>query len=682
MSDNQARQRLGELLSRIAQLPSAGLEPPQFFANYLQLAVTAVGGSGGALWVLQPEQPPQCYCHLGLEGCRIDDPDQQRLVLECVEQVGKDGGVLVAPPAGGELTGQAGGYQLRRGNSSATTLLFRPLRAANQVAMVFQLIGPDSWNDQQLRTVLALLQQVGETAETYLAHRRAEVLESDRKALAGLLRFAEGVHDSLDPERVVYQVANLARDVVGCSRVVCWVDPAVRRHLRAVSGVDKPDHRAVLLRTIESLARYCLTVDKPIESAREQLPEMDEAEELTGLLKEYFNISRLDYVLLQPIKTETESLGVLVIEGLEPERRSVNLTGIVATISRHGAVALANALQLASMPIVKPWARIQAVRRDPKRRRKWLLRLGAVVLILLVCALLPWDLTVEAPCELKPAEFRTVESMLNGTQIVEIVREQGFVEQGEVIARLSDETLKASLFASQAELEQKQAERSKAVDPTSIRILDLQIARLKRQIELIEWQLAQTTVRAPISGTILTPELKLKEGLSVNQGDPICQIAELSQWQLVMYVPHEEIGWVQRGLTEDTSDTDLANDTANGAASDTANGAVSDAGNDVDDVDAADARQALAVRFFLKAYPEIKLTAELDGGDAISPMARVREEGQVFEVRIDVPPEQLAPLEGKLLSGSSGQSKITTVRRPLGFILLRKLIRFFRMTFF
>ena len=65
-------------------------------------------------------------------------------------------------------------------------------------------------------------------------------------------------------------------------------------------------------------------------------------------------------------------------------------------------------------------------------------------------------------------------------------------------------------------------------------------------------------------------------------------------------------------------------------------------------------------------------------------MAQVTEEGNIFEIRIMIPDTELTVhdiLEG-LRDGSIGAAKIATVQRPLGYVLVRKVIRFFRVTFF
>jgi len=637
--ESEAAQRLAEILNRIAKLPSGNLEPPQFFANFLQLAVAATGSRGGAIWVLQAGAAPQFYCHVEMELCGINEPSQQELVIEGVQRAANESKTLVIPAAGAEgLETSAEG----KTNQCGYPLFFKPLRAANQVAMVVQMIGSENLSAHDYRAIVGLLDQAGESGERYLVHRRAAVLEDDRKVLARLLRYTEGVHNSLDAERVVYQIANLGRDAIGCDRVVVWIDPAVKRGLRAVSGIDKPDRRAVLMQSLEKLSRHCLEIKKPIVASRDQLVELSEEEELTGLLKGYFNISQLDQIFLQPIKHEEKYVGVLAAEGFE-EQISSNLAGVMAAVSSHAGVALANAMEMGSVPMIRPLSRLKKVKDDPKKRRKWIIRLAIVLIGLAILLLMPWIIRIECACELTPKDMRVVESALDGVQIEQIVRARGEVQKGEIIAVLDDLALATERDSARQKWAQELINQGQAIGDTNIKLSQLEITRLENQVKFYDEQIEKCQVRSPIDGTILTAQLERKEGQTLKKGDPICEIADLSEWQLRLDVPQEEIDWVQQGL-------------AGGERS--------------------------QVEFFLAATPQHKLSSTLVEAAQIGQMARIKDEGNVYEIRIDVSSEDLEEIEHSLRSGMIGRAKISTVSRPLGYVLLRKVIRFFRVTFF
>lgn len=639
MPEHEATQRLAEILARISKLPGENLEPPQFFANYLQLAIAATGSQGGAIWVLQGEQGPQCYCHVNMELCLINEPDQQRLIIKAVGRTKDEGKSLVVPGANGDI---GEGTEEGSSNQCPHPLFFKPLKAANQVAMVVQMVGAQGLDPQEFRVVVGLLDQIGETGETYLAHRRAAVLEDDRKALTQLLQYSEGVHDTLDPEKVVNLISNLGRDAIGCDRVVTWIDPKIKRGLRSVSGIDKPDRRAVLMQSLEKMSKHCLEIKKPIIASRGQLVELPEEEKLTGLLKNYFNVSQLDQIFLQPIQHEETYLGVLIAEGFD-ETSATNLAGVIGSVSKHGGVALHNALEMASVPMVRPLARLKKIKEDPHKRRKWLIRGGLVLLGLIVLLLMPWTVKIETACELVPQQMRMIESPLQGVQIKRIVRSSGIVKKNEIIAELDDLDMRTKLVSLQRELEQEEINNDQVIGKAGREISDLEIAKLKNDIAFFEYQIEKCMVRSPIAGTILTDRLDRKEGLTLSKGDLICEVGDLNKWQLVLDVPQEEINWVQRGLEGD---------------------------------------KKAKVQFFLNAYPQHKLSTEVLNVEQIGQIARIKEKGNVFEVRMNVSAEQLAQITSGLRSGMVGRAKISTVSRPIGYVMLRKVIRFFRVTFF
>ncbi|MBN2377488.1 MAG: HlyD family efflux transporter periplasmic adaptor subunit [Sedimentisphaerales bacterium] len=634
MPNEQATQRIAEVLGRLKQLPGENLEPPQFFANFLQLTVAVTGSRGGGIWLIQQDQPPQMYCHMEIETCGISESDQQkRLIVEAIQRVVNEAKPLVLPPA------DAAG-QVENANQTEHGLFFLPMRAGNQVAMILQLIGAANLDPGNYRTIVGLAGQAVEAAESYLAHRRAAVLEDDRKSLANLLQYSEAVHNSLDAEKVVYQLANLGRDTVGCTRVVIWIDPQIKRGLRAVSGVDKPDRRAVLMQAIEKLCRHCLEIKKPIVASRQQLVELDEEQELTLLLKDYFTVSQLDQIFLQPLEREEKQLGVFVAEGFD-ESAGTNLAGIIASVARHGAIALSNALEMASVPWMRPLGKLQKAGKDPKKKKKWAMILVVLLAGLVAGSLVPWTIKIDSDCTLTPVNRRIVDSPLAGVEIAEIVRPSGTVEAGEVIIRLDDSELKAERDKNKAELEAVKVEYNQAMGTPDEEHYRLEMSKLQHQIELIQLKIDKCLIRAPVRGQILTAQLELLEGKTLERGDPLLEIADMNRWEILLQVPQQEIGWVQRGLEEGES----------------------------------------LVQFYLAAYPEHKLSATIKNVDQVSQMARTRQEGNVFEIRTEVDPEQLKPIQG-LRDGSTGTAKIWTVEKPLGYVLLRKVIRFFRVVFF
>lgn len=631
--------QIAEIIAKLTKFAGSNPEPPQFFANFLQMVISATGSRGGAVWVIQPEKGPQCYCHLNLELCKLEVSGQQEIFNHAIQKTMAEGKSMVIP------VGSASSGEMS--NICGHSLVFKPLRAGGQVAMILQLICSPELMPGDYRAVVGIADQTGEAAETYLAHRRAVVLDDDRKSLSRLLTFSEKIHLSLDPEKVIYQAANLGRELINCERLIVWVDPRLKRNLQAVSGVDKPDKRAVLLQAIDKLSRYCLREKKPILAGRQQLVEMPDEQELTGLLKNYFNVSQLNQIYIYPVHLEDKYFGTIAAEGIE--QAVGNLEGMITAISGHTAVALHNALEMADMPVMKPLAKLRRLKNDPKRKRKILTRIAIAIAGLTICLLLPWSVNIKGDCKLTPQTMRTLVNPIENGKIKEVVRKDGFVTAGELIVQLDDFDLLLESRGLKLAMEKERVNfRQGALSAVEKETSQLEINRINNEIKLKEEMIERCKIKSPINGTILTPMLDRKTGDSLQRGEEICTMADLNTWQLVITVPQQEIAWVQ--MAQDTEDAGQVNPV---------------------DVD-----------FVLEAFPQERLKATIRQADQVAHSAQTMPSGNVYEVRVDLDQASLEKVKLGLRDGMEGSAKIKTVKRPLGYVLIRKVLRFFRLTFF
>ena len=103
--------------------------------------------------------------------------------------------------------------------------------------------------------------------------------------------------------------------------------------------------------------------------------------------------------------------------------------------------------------------------------------------------------------------------------------------------------------------------------------------------------------------------------------DPFAPVSAAARASVAEQGDDAEIAWVHRGLTEGSK---------------------------------------AEVNFYLAAYPEQRLRAEIQDAGQISQMPRIEPDGNVFEVRTDVGPAELASLMAGLRDGSVGRAKIDT----------------------
>ena len=633
MNTSESNKQLAEILARIAQLPGQGLEPQPFFSNFLQLAVGAASAHGGAVWLIQQDQAPQCYCHMALESTGIQEEESQNaLITEAMQTTITENRVVVVNAKGDGTT---------TANTCEYPFFFRPIRAANQVAMILHLVGPNFESQDDAQFIVNLLDKMCESPETYLAQRRTLVLEDDRKSLAQLLKASHGMHDSLDPIRVIYQMVNLGRDVLDCERVMVWVKPEVKKGLMAVSGIDKPDPRSVLLQSVTAVCEYCLIQNKPVIGSRGGLVEIDESEPSAPLLKTYFHNSQLNEAYFQPIVSDEKVIGVICAEGFAEEKGD-QIGGLLANLATDGGAAIANAVNHDGASGLRSFSKMKNDIAVWTTYKKWLIGIAAVLILGL---LIQWPVKVSGECEIVPRLIRQVQSPLDNVEVVSIVNATGIVAANDILVQLDDLKLQTELFDLKVQLEQQEIVLQQATSQTKLNEIHLQRKITNNNIAFISDQIEKAKVKAPIDGTILTPHSQIKELVrkKMAKGTVICEISDLTKWDLVVSVPQEDIQWVKDKLTKDDS---------------------------------------VAINFYLSSFEEYTLKTVLSNFGEISEMASVKDAqtGNVFNIRIALTPEAIALIENELRPGTTGKAKIVTERMPLLYVLLRKVIRFVRIT--
>jgi biotin carboxyl carrier protein len=126
------------------------------------------------------------------------------------------------------------------------------------------------------------------------------------------------------------------------------------------------------------------------------------------------------------------------------------------------------------------------------------------------------------------------------------------VEEGDLLARLDDRELQLELAAWRNRRTQYEAERQNALAEHAIaqaQVYQAQMAEADVQIELISGRIAQTEIRAPFDGLILSGDLSQGLGSGVRLGDPLFQIAPLSSYRVVLNVDEEDITRLELGQT-------------------------------------------------------------------------------------------------------------------------------------
>lgn len=140
-------------------------------------------------------------------------------------------------------------------------------------------------------------------------------------------------------------------------------------------------------------------------------------------------------------------------------------------------------------------------------------------------------------------------------RILEVYKKRGdSVQEGDLLAKVDDELLQIELETVQINLDKLQKDRARlsnliageAAPKSKIEEIDLGIATANAKIKGIKKQIANTSIRAPMSGT-MTYRIVEKGGV-IGPGIQVAQLTNITSLKLMVRVPEQEVLRIQKGL--------------------------------------------------------------------------------------------------------------------------------------
>jgi len=183
-----------------------------------------------------------------------------------------------------------------------------------------------------------------------------------------------------------------------------------------------------------------------------------------------------------------------------------------------------------------------------KKRRN---RISVAIIVLFILGFfVPKDIYVIADCHLVPSERVAVRAQVDG--FVKTVHvDEGFqVKQGQTLFSLEDpyqetELTRISLDRQITDIE-IQREQSES-NPAGIQEKLIRKNRLEQTLKTTQQFVAALIVQAPISGTILTPNISELNNAYIKKGTELCEMANLSRMHVVIPVRESDAGLVDIG---------------------------------------------------------------------------------------------------------------------------------------
>jgi GAF domain-containing protein/multidrug resistance efflux pump len=395
----------------------------------------------------------------------------------------------------------------------------------------------------------------GLAAAAGLALGNAQLHASAKRAgdLAVLLDISREITATLDLDRVLQSVVNLAARALPFDRAAVALYEKGRCDVRAVAGEETVEPKDPKLQDLVARAEWAAGRGEPLYLAARTEPGSDAERMFITIFGPDLEGDRVESGLYLPLKDEEGVLGVLVFESASADFATPTQREVAAILANQTAVALRNAQLYHQVPMVDALgalaAKRQALRALPRRRLG--IYAGVALVTLAALVLIRWPLrVVGSEAAFRPAGYAPVRAFVAGVVERIPVAEGTPVARGTPVAYLRATGLRADREAMAADA--VSADRLAALaasrgDPSEERVQRLRGESLRREVGLLDEELELTTLRAPVSGIVLTPRPAERVGTSLEEGDELLAVGRTDSLELDFGVAQRDIERVRPG---------------------------------------------------------------------------------------------------------------------------------------
>lgn len=576
----RAKREIQGIVQQISELSRRDIAPEKFYEEYLNKVVAALAASGGAVWTFSDAGVLQlCYQmnlrQTGLVENPIGQEQHGRLLTQVLTE---NEGKLVAPHSG---AGGGSDTDDEHGAANPTDflLVMAPVHNDQGVQGVVEVFQRPGARPATQRGYLRFLLQTCDLAGDYLRGRRLAHLAEKQSLWEQLETFTRSAHETLDVQQAAFTIANEGRRLIGCDRVTVAVKRGGRARIEAISGQDTFDRRSNIATLLTKVATAVTKTGEDVwysGDATNLAPQVEKA------LEAYVDESHTKTMAILPlVEREDEDappeekarrtgppkvLGALVVEQLVDSATPEGFRQRVDVVRGHSVTAIGNALEHQSLFLMPVWKTLGKATSlfTGRRLPKTIAVLALLGGLAAAGALYQRDFKLEGEGKLRPVVQAPVFARMTGEVRQIMVDYKSPVEAGDVLMEQRSLELMKEIEDVQGKLSAAQEER-RALSASSVDYGSLtpnervqkqnelervrkQITSLHEQLNILEEQRRQLTVRSPIDGIVTT--WKLREqlmGRTVNQGQRVLQVADPSgDWEIELFMPEKRMGHVTR----------------------------------------------------------------------------------------------------------------------------------------
>jgi GAF domain-containing protein/biotin carboxyl carrier protein len=395
----------------------------------------------------------------------------------------------------------------------------------------------------------------GLAAAAAVALRNAQFHAAEKRAgdLALLLDISREITATLDLDRVLHSVVNLASRALPFDRAAVALYEKGRCDIRAVAGEETVDPKDPKLQDLVARTEWAAGRGEPLYLVERVAPGSDAERMFVTIFGQDLETDGVESGLYLPLKDEEGVLGVLVFESGTVDFATPTQREVAAILANQTAVALRNAQLYHQVPMVDAIgalaAKRQALRALPRRRLQ--IYAATALLVLAALVLFRWPLRVSGThAAFRASAYAPVRALVAGVVERIPVTEGAAVARGAPVGYLRATSLQADREATAAEAAAAERMASLAAsrgDASEERLHRIRADALRREVALLDEELELTTVRAPTGGVVLTPHVEDRIGSSLEEGDLLLTVGRTDSLELEFGVPQRDIGRVRPG---------------------------------------------------------------------------------------------------------------------------------------
>lgn len=430
-----------------------------------------------------------------------------------------------------------------RAESGKFAVLCVPLRTAEAGALSVTLIlGPE--RAPYLEPTWGMLQMM---ASVMLQHGVRGELQAVRTAFLQatlLVDLFTRASDARDFAEALAVVATELQEWLGCDRLAIGIGDASRIRVEAVSGFGKVEKRSHGTAQLMSLMKESLATGSPVSwpAPQDENVAVLTSSDQSALLSKSSDGQVLSVPL---ICSDEKPRGSWVLFWKQRQGLDVRTFELVEAVNPH-LVSLIELLRKA-LPTGPIGRSMRYLREASVLRRVALLALPVALVIAL---LIPVPYRIGAPAQLAPVESRQIAAPFGGILQDARVKPGDTVTRGQLLALLDGKEIGWRLAEAIAKRDVAGKRRDQALaigDVEATQLAQHEFEALDAESRLLDYQQNNLKIVSPLDGLILSGNLEQSQGVPVETGQKLFEIASLERLRLEIAVSDEDVHWVQPG---------------------------------------------------------------------------------------------------------------------------------------